>query len=241
MTVTPFKRLGRLLSLLFLLIVVVGLARRHAAQGYIVVGESMADTLLPGDVLLINVAAAGSSVMLFEWRIPGYSSPDRYDVVVFKAGEGRNEMMAAKRVVGLPGDELTMREGDLFVNGAMVEEPYRHTGGSSQEGARASVAMFESQIGYLRKDIDPSTYFPTNADWGPLVVPEGSYFLLGDNRGGSTDSRHLGPVSAGKLVGVVGLVLVSHDGSCCSLGRVASGFRWERFGRRILANHGAAP
>src|SRR5690606_19813890 len=91
--------------------------RTFLVQTFVITSGSMEDTLLVGDMLLVNRAAMGSRVPILGARIPGYSRPQRGDVLVFDPPH-EESLMLIKRLVGLPGDTLEMREKVLYVNGA---------------------------------------------------------------------------------------------------------------------------
>ena len=129
----------------------------------------MQDTLLIGDRVLVD---------RISWR---FSDPGRGDIVVFNPPFGGNVLI--KRIVGLPGDKLSVADGVLYVNGTPQDEPYVHrTNGAP----------------------DPTEPFINESPWSlaePYVVPEDSYFMMGDNRINSGDSREFGPVARDELVG----------------------------------------
>lgn len=216
----------RPVGVVVLLLVSTVLLRWFVARGFLVEGDSMEPTLYDGDFLLVNRAATGSVVGGIGWRIPGYAIPKRNDVLVLRVGSGPGpRLLIAKRVVGLPGDRVGMRNGALWVNDRLVEEPFVTVPERHDE---ATIQM-EWQIAHVDSDVDPARYFPTRGNWGPLRVPSGRYFVLGDRRDHSIDSRELGFVPFEDVVGRVDRVLLSHDGSCCRPAAILSGLRWERF------------
>ena len=139
----------------FLIILVVafalvfGVVRPFIVEAFWIPSESMVPTLEVGDRVLVNK---------FIYR---FTEPERGDVVVFKSVEGTGEDLI-KRVVGLPGDTIAVRDGTLFVNGEPQNEPY------------------------LNKAV------PDNSFYAPTQVPEGNVFAMGDNRTNSADSRVFG-------------------------------------------------
>jgi signal peptidase I len=219
---------GKVLGVAVICIV---LTRGFVAQGFLVAGDSMTPALQPGDVLLVNKAALGTRLPWIDFTIPGYASPRRGDILVFRAYEGSRAQRVAKRLVGMPNDTVMMKQGILYVNGDPLDEPYATRGELGQE---ASARMLW-QLPYLREDVDPSTYFPTMENWGPLVVPPDQYFVLGDNRSHSIDSRLLGFVPRVRIIGRVDWVYFSLDPDCCRGMALLRAVRWGRIGRPSVA------
>ncbi|MDQ3966172.1 MAG: signal peptidase I [Actinomycetota bacterium] len=151
----PSKKGGGVLELLVVLLVAFGLVfgflRPFVVQSFWIPTESMVPTLEVGDRVFVNK---------FVYR---FAEPERGDIVVFKNVEGGQEELI-KRVVGVPGDEVTIRNGVLFVNEERWEEPYINS-----------------------QSLDSSSF-------GSMTVPEGKVFVMGDNRANSRDSRFFGPI-----------------------------------------------
>ncbi|WP_337171358.1 signal peptidase I [Gemmatimonas aurantiaca] len=107
----------------------------------------------------------------------------------------------------LPGDFL-MRDFQLIVNGVPAREPYPH---AARGDGSLTAPEFEWQRRHLLGGADPAAYRPTYGTWGPLVVPDGAYFLLGDDRANSLDSRHRGFIPTEALVGRPVWIYFSRD------------------------------
>jgi len=161
-------------------------------QPFLIPSESMEHTLLVGDFLLVNkqiFAPAGKPGSLERLILP-YRDVARGDIVVF---HHPSPPLLIKRVVGIPGDRIRMEDGHVTVNGQPLDEPY---------------AAYEPAAADLYRDNFPERVYTDlafiNPDWwqempkltrnGELVVPEGMYFMLGDNRNHSDDSRFWGLV-----------------------------------------------
>lgn len=170
--------------------------RTFLVQTFVITSGSMEDTLLVGDMLVVNRAAIGSRVPATNLRIPGYSRPERGDVLVFDPPH-EERLKLIKRLVGMPGDTLEMRNRTLFINGEKVDEPYVVHSTQPDE----SHPWMEWQREYLTSDVDHRSYSPTRDNWGPIVVPEDRYFMLGDNREQSLDSRYWGLLEGWRLEG----------------------------------------
>ena len=148
-------------------------------------------------------------------------------MVVFRAQHDTLDVI--KRLIGLPGDTLQMRAGELFVNGRKQFEPYvRHTD-SMHDGSHP---WMEWQLEYLTSDVERSRYQATRDNWGPIVVPPGRYFLLGDNRDESLDSRFWGFLDPTRVKGKAELVYYSYERDSLKPFRWLHG-RWNRIGDRI--------
>ena len=151
-------------------------------------GHSLDDTLNDGEIMFVTKFDYSSTWLCFPWqsdeakekapRITIGGNPNRFDVVICRY-PGRGDTNFVKRVIGLPGDTLELRDGYLFVNGEAYEEPYINDA---------------YRVGYLN-------------DFGPITVPEGQYFVMGDHRNNSNDSRSQGPIDRNMIVGHVRSVL----------------------------------
>jgi len=163
-------------------------------QPYLIPSESMEHTLLVGDFLLVNKQIYAPSDFLTRHLLP-YREVKRGDIVVFRHGDGS---YLVKRVVGIPGDRLKMSDARVTVNGQALDEPY--------------VAMEPAAFSPFRDDFPASDYTDPEVDrvwWhqmqsqvhnGELIVPAGQYFVLGDNRNHSKDSRFWGFVDRREII-----------------------------------------
>jgi len=201
--------------------------RAFLIQTWVITSGSMEGTLLVGDLLVLNKVAYGATVPLTHYRLPGYSEPRRGDVIVFRAQHDTLDVI--KRLIGLPGDTLQMRAGVLFRNGTAQVEPYvRH---SDPEGDGMHPWM-EWQRNFLTSDVDKSAYRPTRDNWGPLVVPANRYFVMGDNRDDSLDSRFWGFLDPARVKGKAEVVYYSYERDSLKPFPWLHG-RWDRIGEVI--------
>jgi signal peptidase I len=198
--------LGENLRSLGVAVVLFLILRTFVLQTFFITSGSMEDTLLVGDFLVVNRAAVGSRIPFTRIRIPGYSGVERGDILVFDPTHDP-DLKLVKRLMGLPGDTLRMENGVLFVNGQALEEPYVKEEGVPDESNPAM--SWQMQI--LAPGVDPSTYRPSRDTWGPLVIPEGRYFMLGDNRERSLDSRYWGLLERWRLEGRVSFIYFSYN------------------------------
>ena len=202
--------------------------RTFLVQTYVITSGAMERTLLVGDMLVVNRLAIGSRIPGTQIRIPGYSRPHRGDVLVFDPHH-EVDMMLVKRLIGLPGDTLEMRNAALFLNDEPVDEPYLNAV-RRQDDRSPDMAW---QLEHLVASVDRDSYLPSRHDWGPIVVPEGHYFMLGDNRDQSLDSRYWGLLEAWRIEGRVLFKYFSYNrGSYRSFPALRE-IRWGRIGRGL--------
>jgi signal peptidase I len=214
--------------------------RTVAYEPFNIPSGSMVPTLLVGDYLFVSKFSYGYSryslpfgLPLFSGRI-FYHSPERGDVVVFKLPTD-NSTDYIKRVIGLPGDHIQMKSGILNINGQPV--PRRRTEDYLYQEGNGSIIPLAQYIETLPNGVQHRII--EMSDNGPLdntqeyVVPAGDYFMMGDNRDNSQDSRVLsavGYVPAENLIGKAQFIFFSTDGSA----RLWEIWKWPfaiRYGR----------
>lgn len=163
-------------------------------QPYLIPSESMERTLLVGDFLLVNKQVYAPAGNLTRWLLP-YDNVRRGDIVFF---HHPRPLFLVKRVVGLPGDRLRIESGRVTVNGAPLAEPYAAFEPAARNPFRDD---FPPKI-YTDPEVDPAWWRQMQdlTHDGELVVPDGEYFVLGDNRNHSTDSRFWGFVAREQIV-----------------------------------------
>jgi signal peptidase I len=181
-------------SLLVLLVVTLFL-HTFVLQPFLIPSESMERTLLVGDFLLFNKQVYAPSDWLSRALLP-YREVERGDIVVFH--HPNPHPILVKRVVGLPGDRLHIENGRLTLNGQSLEEPY-----ATFEPVPFNVfgEYFPGKV-YTNPEVDPDWWkqMQSLTRNGELVIPAGKYFVLGDNRNHSIDSRFWGFVSKDEIV-----------------------------------------
>jgi signal peptidase I len=204
--------------------------RSFLLQTFVITSGSMEETLLVGDMLVANRAAIGSRIPFTDIRIPGYSSPKRGDVIVFDPPH-ETEIKLVKRLIGMAGDTLEMQDQVLFLNGERLDEPYvKHTNRQDEAGMPP---WMEWQPDYLLAGVDRSSYSPTRDNWGPIVIPEDRYFMLGDNRETSLDSRYWGLLEGWRLEGRVVFTYFSYNRDSFRPFPWVREIRWDRIARAI--------
>jgi signal peptidase I len=210
--------------LLFLLI------RTFFVEAFKIPSGSMEGTLLVGDFLLVNKLVYGAEVPFTQRRLPRLREPQWGDIIVFEYPQDPTKNFV-KRLVGVPGDTLAMREGVLWRNGTAVPERYAvRTDPAMDPGAED----FQWQRNYLVREAGAAAAAPASRNnWGPLVVPEGHYFVLGDNRDNSLDSRYWGFVPDSLVKGRPFVIYYSYAPDTTKGFSWLTRVRWERLGERV--------
>jgi len=182
---------------------------------------SMRPTLLEGDVVLVNRLAYDLKLPLTDLVLLPIAEPQRGDVVTLSSPATGTRLI--KRIVGLPGDRVAMRAGVLLLNGAPAAYRDAQVGG----GALRAIERLDGREHAVQ-------FLPTpraRRDFAETTVPAGEYFLLGDNRDNSEDSRFIGTVPRARLIGRAHHLLVSADWLGEDGRRLAP--RWGRWGAAI--------
>ena len=174
---------------------------------------SMQPTILTGDVLFINKLAYDLRVPFTTVRLARWAEPARGDVVVCFAPDDNTRLV--KRVVGLPGDTVELRRDQLFINGRPAATT---TLPADAHGVRDLAPAERTTARFYREDLGPRTHGlmvlpgrPALRDFGPVLVPAGHCFMLGDNRDNSRDSRFFGFMPRAEIIGEARAVVVSGD------------------------------
>jgi signal peptidase I len=193
----------------FPIILIVLLLRSFLVEPFRIPSGSMMPTLLIGDFILVNKYAYGIRLPVLNTKIVDIGEPKRGDIVVFRYPENP-KIDYIKRVIGVPGDRIAYYNKQLYVNGEIVKQTdiaeYQGVGqGSSMTGAR----LRSENLNGIQHDIlilegQPSVQ-------GETTVPEGHYFVMGDNRDNSKDSRYWGTVPESHLVGKAFFIWMSFD------------------------------
>ena len=222
--------------------------RTFFIEAFRIPSESMEPTLLVGDFLFVNKLIYGPAIPFTRARLPGYAEPERGQVAIYvsppQAGRvppgselDDNTPTVVKRIVALGGDTIYMRGGLLYVNGiaqrqgygaagrpeGWVDEPDPYIQWTTERGLRGS-----------RFGAPPAR--ASHDTWGPIVVPAGHFFSLGDNRYNSVDARYYGFVPRENLRGKPLFIYYSHDCRNSDVGAPAcfvTDVRWSRIGDRI--------
>src|SRR5262245_14701811 len=185
---------------------VLGTFRSAVADWNDVPTGSMRPTILEGDRVFVNKLAYDLKVPFTLWRLREWRDPARGEVIVFFSPHDGKRLV--KRVIGTPGDRVEMRDRIVYVNGVAARQ--QPTDVPGVEEPRGVVAATE-EIGGHRHTVFGNLERPSVTSFGPVVVPPGSYLVMGDNRDNSFDSRFFGFVSRESIVGQATAVALSVD------------------------------
>ena len=172
---------------------------------------SMQPTILVGDRVWVNKLAYDLKVPFTTRHLAEWGDPARGDVVVFFSPA--NGQRLVKRVIGLPGDTVELRNNRLFLNGHAVAYSALDAGlvNAIPAGQQPQHDFASEQLPERSHPVMATRALPALRSFGPTTVPAGHYFMLGDNRDNSGDSRYFGPVSRANIVGRATAVALSFD------------------------------
>ncbi len=168
--------------------------RTFIVQAFKIPTGSMENTLLIGDHLLVNKFMLGPSGSSLERTLLPERNPRRGDIIVFKYPEEPSRDFI-KRVIGLPGETVEMRNKRIFINGKELTEPYVH--------------FLQPPTG--PPELSETTSYDVRENYGPVTVPTDEYFVMGDNRDNSEDSRYWGFLPRDSIKGNAMMVYWSYE------------------------------
>jgi signal peptidase I len=189
---------------IFIAVLLALLIRQFAIQAFTIPSGSMMDTLLIGDYILVNKFLYGAEIPFIDKHLPGIRDPKRGDIIVFKYPNDESRDFI-KRIIAVGGDTVQVRDNRVWINGVLQDEPFVRGG--------PYPVNLNAHCGYLYA-------------CDPLAVPAGAYFVMGDNRDNSQDSRYWGFVKREKIRGKAFLIYWSWNGERHWL-------RWRRLGHYL--------
>jgi signal peptidase I len=150
-------------------------------QARVIPSSSMEKTLLIGDHLIMSRLGYDAGIPFSKWHVSLWREPRRHQIVIFRPPASPDSPDLVKRVIGMPGDLIEIKQGAVWINGQRQVEPY------------------------ILEPMDPYQHF------GPFQVPAKNYFVMGDNRNNSNDSRYWGFVPRSAIIGTPVLIYMSVD------------------------------
>jgi signal peptidase I len=198
------------IPLFFIVFVVIPVKSSLADWNWVPTG-SMNPTILEGDLIYVDKIAYDLRIPLTMHRLAKWSDPKRGDIVIcFSPEDG---VRLVKRVIGLPGDTIEMKNNTLFLNGEPVG--YTEIGRSDTEllsgKRRVKCDLLIEDLDGVAHTVMSTPSIQAMRSFGPVTVPQGSYFVMGDNRDSSRDSRYFGFVDRESIVGKAKGVIGSFD------------------------------
>jgi signal peptidase I len=172
---------------------------------------SMKPTIIEGDRVFVNKLAYDLKVPFTTWHLAQWDNPSRGEIVVFFSPA--DEQRLVKRVIGLPGDRIELRHEQVYVNG----EPLKYETlpqkfiNELPTGERPSHNFASEDLAEHSHPVMSTPQLRAPRDFGPVTVPAGQYFMMGDNRDNSYDSRYYGCVDRSRIVGRATSVVISLD------------------------------
>ena len=185
-------------------------------QARVIPSESMQNTLLVGDHLIMSRVGYDAGIPFTNVHVPLWRNPKRGQIVIFRAVVAGDNSDIIKRVIGLPGETVDVRDGAVWINGTRLREDY--TVGRTDPG-------------------DPSMFraaFAGQTNIFPYTVPSDCYFVMGDNRGNSLDSRFEGCIPRANIIGTPLMIYMSIDTPSESWGSGAIGDRISAYANALL-------
>jgi signal peptidase I len=192
---------------IFIAIVIALFIRTFIVQAFKIPSSSMEPTLQVGDHLLVSKFIYGIKVPFVDGKYFQFRKPQRGDIIVFIYPKDRSKDFI-KRVIGTEGEKVEVVHNNIYINDKLIDDPWGHYDERSQS----------------------TKYLQPMEKFGPVIVPQGSLFVLGDNRDNSQDSRYWGYVNVNEVKGKAFIIYFSWDRYAQNLfGKI----RWMRFGKLI--------
>jgi signal peptidase I len=191
---------------LVLAVLIALFVRTFVIQAFKIPSGSMEPTLWVGDYLLVNKFIYGIKIPLTETKVFRFVNPRRGDIIVFPYPKDPSKDFI-KRVIGMGGEKVEIIQGEIYINDRLISDPWGH---------------FEKIV--------PADYLQRIENFGPVIVPEDSLFVMGDNRNNSEDSRFWGFLRVNTVVGKAFVLYFSWDPFAENLWNA---IRWSRIGKLI--------
>jgi signal peptidase I len=200
------KKVFEELRIFLVMLLVVSSLRSALADWNDVPTGSMKPTIEIGDRVVVNKLAYDLKVPFTTIELVKWADPQRSDIVVLFSPQDGTRLV--KRVVALPGDTISMADNQLLVNGKAAKWSPMTAGEDTEQGL--TLITHETMFGRTHTMM-LTPHFPAMRSFGPVAVPAGQYFVMGDNRDNSNDSRFIGFISRKSIVGRATAVAFSLD------------------------------
>ncbi|HET9843186.1 MAG TPA: signal peptidase I [Gammaproteobacteria bacterium] len=204
----------------FPVLLLVFVLRAFIIEPFRIPSGSMRPTLQEGDFILVNKFAYGLRLPLTGTKLLDWGKPQRGDILVFRYPHDTS-VDYIKRIIGLPGDKVKVVNKQLYVNGEPVSQEYIETNFETDDGGLRKVKRYHEQLDSTVYSIYSSLI--QRPDFAEIEVPANHFFVLGDNRERSRDSREWGFVPEHLILGKAFFIWLSFDAQ-------KKDIRWERFG-----------
>src|SRR4051812_5366329 len=220
MATTPFKKsvVREYFESIVIAVILALFVRTWVVQAFKIPTGSMENNLLIGDHLLVNKFIFGPTPLAVGRALLPVRPLHRGDIIVFKYPE-EPERDFIKRTIGLPGETVELRNKKVYINGQPLDEPYVHF-------------LFPPDAPGTKEE-DAAPEFDVRKEYGPVTVPEGHYFMMGDNRDNSQDSRYWGFLPREYIKGKALFVYFSFAEEPDAAGGLFSAVRWNRILHQI--------
>lgn len=196
---------------IFIALIIATSFKSAIADWYIVPTGSMKPTIVEGDRVFVNKLAYDLKVPYTTWHIAAWEAPQRGAIVVFPSPVDGTRLI--KRIVGIPGDTIEMKNDQLIINDQKMKyEPIDQLNSKNLPVSRSSNP--NNYIENLNGTQHPVMFIPQRfamRSFGPVTVPENKYFMMGDNRDNSADSRYFGFVDRNLILGQAKYIVISLD------------------------------
>lgn len=212
----------------FPILLIVFFLRSFLFEPFRIPSGSLEPTLLVGDFIIVNKYDYGLRLPILRKQLFAVGEPKHGDIMVFRYPVDPS-MYFIKRVIGVPGDHISYIDKIVYVNGQKASQQFvKDTTDTDEEGAVLSVVQKEENLLGVKHDIFQDPQKP-NDDFKDVIVPPGMYFMMGDNRDASADSRYWGFVPENNIVGKASLIWMNWDASA----KFPNKIRWNRIGTVI--------
>lgn len=209
----------------FPVLLIVLLIRSFIVQPYKVPTGSLEPTILPGDFIVVNQFTYGLRLPVLNKKIMQIGEPKTGDIALFRY-PANPSINFVKRIIGLPGDHIIYKNKQLTINGKVIDQEYLGMDLDQEYSIPFPVTVKQENLNQVKHKIfinDQATSDNHDVD---LVVPQGNYFVMGDNRDNSNDSRYWGFVPEENLIGKGVFIWFSWDSQHKTI-------RWNRIGNKL--------